>query len=157
MKKKGSIYNLPIVLSLVFFVSLFVSCINKEPGKEDAKYSDMNYEKHKYVKRIGMLIKIKPDKLDAYIELHADTNAGVRHLLSKYNMRNFSIFMTQLEDGNYYEFGYWEYWGDDYEGDMKKIEAEPENKAWLTLCDPMQISLKGEATWKHMERIYHNY
>ena len=157
MKKKGTMHHTPIVHLLVFIVFLFSSCISEEPVKEDAKHSDMSYEKHKDVKRIGMLIKIKPDKLDDYIALHADTNAGVRHLLSKYNMRNFSIFMTQLEDGNYYEFGYWEYWGNDYEGDMQKIEAEPENKAWLILCDPMQIPLEGETSWRHMKRIYHNY
>jgi L-rhamnose mutarotase len=104
-----------------------------------------------------MVIKIKPDRLEEYLVLHSDSTAGVRDLLIKYNMRNFSIFMTQLEDSNYYEFGYYEYWGSDFEADMKMLEAEPRNKAWLDLCDPMQIPLEGEASWKEMKRIYANY
>ena len=69
----------------------------------------IDVQDHRNVKGIGMVIKIKPDHLHEYLKLHADTTPGVRDLLSKYNMRIFSIFMTQMEDGNYYEFGYYEY------------------------------------------------
>ena len=58
-------------------------------------------------------------------------------------MSNFSIFLHEI-DGNWYEFGYYEYTGDDYEGDMAKLAAEPRNQAWLKVCDAMQIPLKGE-------------
>ena len=112
---------------------------------------------HRNVKRVGMVIKIKPDHFDEYLKLHADTTPGVRDLLVKYNMRNFSIFMTQLEDGNYYEFGYYEYWGEDFESDMAALDKEPRNQEWLELCDPMQIPLEGETSWKIMQKIYHNY
>jgi len=40
--------------------------------------------------------------------MQADSNTGVRHLLTKYNMRNFSIFMVQFAEGEWYEFGYFE-------------------------------------------------
>ena len=112
---------------------------------------------HQQVKRVGMVIKIKPERLKEYLALHSDSEAGVRDLLIKYNLRNFSIFMTQLEDSNYYEFGYYEYWGNDFEADMKMLEAEPRNKAWLERCDPMQIPLDGEISWREMKRIYANY
>ncbi len=52
-------------------------------------------------------------------QLHSDTNAGVRDLLREANMHNFSIFLIQLEDGNWYEFGYYEYTGKDFETDME--------------------------------------
>ena len=65
--------------------------------------------------------------------------------------------MTQLEDSSYYEFGYYEYWGSDFESDMKLLDAEPRNKLWLELCDPMQLPLEGEISWKVMKRIYANY
>ncbi len=109
------------------------------------------------VKRVAMVIKVKADRLDEYLKLHSDSEPGVRDLLSKYNMRNFSIFLTQLEDGNYYEFGYWEYWGDDFEADMAAMEKEPRNREWLEMCDPMQIPLQGEKGWREMQRIYFNY
>ena len=73
-------------------------------------------------------------------------------------MRNFSIFITQFADGEWYEFGYYEYWGDDLEGDMAKLDAEPENIEWLKRCDPTQEGiLPGQKGWKMMDRLYFNY
>ena len=144
---------------LLIVASCFLfSCQTKE-AKEDvaANVEHPRYGAHQVVKRVGMVIKIKPDRLEEYLAAHSDSEARVRDLLIKYNLRNFSIFMTQLEDSNYYEFGYYEYWGDDFEADMKMLEAEPRNKAWLELCDPMQIPLNGENSWKEMKRIYANY
>ena len=60
------------------------------------------------VKRIGMVIGIKPDQIEAYKELHADDHAGVRDLLRRAKMENFSIFMHRLDDGKTYLFGYYE-------------------------------------------------
>ena len=54
------------------------------------------------VKRVGMVIGIKPDKISAYKALHDASNSGVRDLLGKYHMHNFSIYLRQLEDGKYY-------------------------------------------------------
>jgi len=106
------------------------------------------------VKRVGMVIGIRPDKIGEYKALHADSNPGVRDLLNKYHMHNFSIYLHEIED-KYYEFGYYEYTGDDYEGDMAKLDAEPRTKEWLAVCDPMQIPLKGKS-WVQMEEVYHN-
>lgn len=108
-----------------------------------------------HVRRFGMVIGIKPEKIESYKELHADDNSGVRDLLSKYNMHNFSIFLTNIE-GKWYEFGYYEYTGNDYEGDMNKLAQESRNIEWLKVCDPMQIPLKGEKSWKMMEQVYYN-
>jgi len=113
---------------------------------------------HVNVKRVGMVVKVKKENVEAYKKLHADSNAGVRHLLTKYNLRNFSIFIVQLADGDWYEFGYYEYWGNDFEGDMAKLNDEPENIKWLELCDPMQEGILPEQTgWKMMDSIYSNY
>ena len=87
--------------------------------------------------------------------LHADDNPSVRDLLNKYHIHSFSIFLHQI-DGKWFEFGYYEYTGDDFEADMAKLAAEPRNRAWLKVCDPMQIPLKGEKTWATMERVFYN-
>lgn len=108
------------------------------------------------VKRVGMVIGIKPEKIPAYKDLHADTYSGVRDLLTKANMKNLSIFMHQLDDGRYYLFGYYEYTGNDFDADMAKLAAEPRNKQWLSMTDPMQIPLRGEKSWAVMEEVYHN-
>ena len=107
------------------------------------------------VKRVGMVIKLKPEAIDEYRRLHADSNPGVRDLLNKYHMHNFSIYIQEIE-GKWYEFGYYEYTGDDYDGDMAKLAGEPRNIEWLKLCNPMQIPLPGSQSWTQMEPVYHN-
>jgi L-rhamnose mutarotase len=108
------------------------------------------------VRRVGMVIGIKPDQISAYKKLHAASNPGVRDLLSKYHMQNFSIYIHKLNDGNYYLFGYYEYVGNDYAADMAKLDAEPRNKEWLSKTAPMQIPLPGEKAWATMDEAYHN-
>ena len=108
------------------------------------------------IKRVGMVIKLRKDMIEEYKRLHSDDNKGVRDLLTKYNLRNFSIFLHQLEDGNYYEFGYYEYIGNDFPRDMSKLASEPRNKAWLEVCDPMQSPLEGHEGWAEMEQVYFN-
>jgi L-rhamnose mutarotase len=108
------------------------------------------------VRRVGMVIGIKPDKISEYKALHADSNPGVRDLLSKYHMRNFSIFLRELDNGKYYLFGYYEYDGTDYEGDMKRLASEPRNKAWLAVTDRLQTPLPGQSGWAMMQQVYHN-
>lgn len=108
------------------------------------------------VLRFGMVIKIKPEHLKEYRELHANSNSGVRDLLQASHMRNFSIFVHKLPDGHHYLFGYYEYDGKDYQEDMGKLAEEPRNQAWLSICDPMQIPLPGETSWVQMKNIYYN-
>jgi len=112
--------------------------------------------RRKPAKRIGMVIGIKPDRISAYEALHAASNHGVRDLLAKYNMHNFSIFIEKLDDERYYLFGYYEYTGGDYKADMEKLSAEPRNAEWLSSTDPMQIPLPGQHSWTTMREVYHN-
>jgi L-rhamnose mutarotase len=107
------------------------------------------------VKRVGMVIGIKPEHIEEYKRLHADSNPGVRDLLRKYNIHNFSIFLQEI-DGKWYEFAYYEYTGGDYEGDMAALAREPRNIDWLKVCDPMQIPLPGSDGWTVMEEVYFN-
>jgi len=109
----------------------------------------------KQIKRVGMVVGLKRDMEAEYRHAHADTHPGVRDLLSKYGIRNFSIFLTEI-DGQLYEFGYYEYVGDDFEKDMAEMAKEPRNVEWLKLCDPMQQPLPGEKGWRQLEQVYFN-
>jgi len=135
---------LSCVIALIFI--LIVSC-----NSDDMKMTD-----EKVAQRVGMVIKIKPEFIEEYKRLHADENPGVRDLLTEANMQNFSIFLHQLDDGNWYEFGYYEYTGDDFEADMAKLEKHPRNIEWLEICDPMQVPLEGYEGWAEMEQVYFN-
>jgi L-rhamnose mutarotase len=105
-------------------------------------------------KRFGAVVGIKPEMIPEYTRLHTGDNVTVRDLLRKANLSNNSIFLHEIE-GKWYEFSYWEYIGDDYEGDMARLAAEPRYQAWLKVCDPMQLPLKGEKTWARMKQVYY--
>jgi L-rhamnose mutarotase len=112
--------------------------------------------RRKPAKRIGMVIGIRPDRISAYEALHAASNKGVRDLLAKYNMRNFSIYLEKLEDDRYFLFGYYKYTGGNYKADMERLAAEPRNQEWLSSTDPMQIPLPGKHSWSIMREVFHN-
>ena len=107
------------------------------------------------LKRVGMVVKLKPEYVEEYRRLHADGNPGVRDLLRKYHLENFNIFLHPIK-GEWFEFGYYEYSGSDFAGDMAALAQEPRNRAWLAVCDPMQAPLAGAGGWTEMERVYFN-
>jgi L-rhamnose mutarotase len=108
------------------------------------------------MKRIGMVIGIRADRIAAYETLHAASNPGVRDLLRKHNIHNFSIYLQELDGGRFYLFGYYEYTGDDYEIDMGHLNAEPRNQEWLGVTAPMQIPILDSVAWTTMREVYHN-
>ena len=114
----------------------------------------MTSELERGVQRIGMVIGLRDEAEEAYRRLHAADEPGVRDLLTKHRIRNFSIFLQRLPDGRLYEFAYFEYVGDDLERDLAALDAEPRNRAWLARCDPMQRPLPGAASWTVMETLY---
>ena len=110
------------------------------------------------VKRVGMVVGIKPEKIAEYRELHANCWPGVLKALEECNIHNFSIYLAELEDGKHYLFGYLEYWGDDFEADMAKAETYDINKKWWRLTDACQFPVatkKGEGLWMDMEEVFH--
>ena len=50
--------------------------------------------------------------------------------MSKYHIQNFSIYLEQIGE-HWYEFGHYEYTGDDYDGDMARLAREPRNAELL--------------------------
>jgi L-rhamnose mutarotase len=72
--------------------------------------------------------------------------------------RNYSIYLRQLPDGKHYLFSYMEYVGDDFEGDLKRLGANPEVQRWWKLTDPCQEPLadrKPGEWWAAMEEVCH--
>lgn len=105
------------------------------------------------VKRVGQVIRLKHGKLEKYKELHAAVWPRVLKTIDNCNIRNYSIF---YKDG--YLFAYFEYVGDDYEADMKKMASDPVTQEWWNVTKPLQEPLetrgKGE-WWADMEEVFH--
>jgi L-rhamnose mutarotase len=100
-------------------------------------------KKENVTKRVGSLIKVRPEFEERYIILHKHAFPGVLDRIRKSNIRNYSIFLL---DGML--FSYYEYIGNDYDADMKAI-ADPTTKDWWKLTDPMQEPLptRKEGEW----------
>lgn len=103
-------------------------------------------------RRLGQVIELREECLAEYTRVHADGHPGVRDLLAKWGLRNFSIFM-QAVAGRRLLFLYAEYTGDDYERDMRGLAAEPRDAEWHRLCDPMQASLSPAGGWLPMDCV----
>lgn len=110
------------------------------------------------MKRYGSIIGVREDKLDEYKRLHAAVWPDVLAQIHKSNIRNYSIFLRRLPDGNYYLFSYFEYIGEDYEGDMAKMAADPATQKWWEHCKPCQQPLPDVPDgdwWAAAEEVFH--
>lgn len=108
------------------------------------------------MQRMGMVIGLKPEKVAEYKRLHAAAWPEVLDMISKCNIRNYSIFLKEPEN---LLFGYWEYHGTDFEADAAKMAADPKTQEWWAVCmpcqEPLETRREGE-WWAMMEEVFHH-
>lgn len=109
------------------------------------------------MRRVGQIIRLKPEKYEEYKRLHAAVWPEVLAKIREANIRNYSIFHK-----NGYLFAYYEYTGVDYAADMAKIAADPTTRKWWMLTDPCQEPVEGASSgsvegnwWIDMEELFH--
>ncbi len=142
MNQRFASYRLPACL-VVLLVLVGGGCSCKAPA----------------VQRYGSVIQVRPEKLASYKQLHAKPWPGVLKQLAAVNIRNYSIYLRELEPGKYYLFSYFEYTGGDFEADMKKMAADPETRRWWKETDPCQQAIPLAKTgewWSAMEEVFHH-
>ena len=105
------------------------------------------------MKRIGQLIGLRPDRYEEYVTAHAAVWPGVLARIRDSNIRNYSIyhFGDRL-------FAYFEYVGEDYEGDMQRMADDPDTQRWWDVMMPMQQPVEGRAPgawWAVMDEVFH--
>ena len=91
------------------------------------------------MKRMGMMIGIKPERIAEYKKTHAAVWPEILAKISDCNIRNYTIFLREPEN---LLFGYWEYHGDDWAADAAKMEADPRTQEWWAIHKPMQAPLE---------------
>ena len=104
--------------------------------------------------RYGSLIRVRPEKLAEYKRHHAAVWPEILAMITKCNIRNYSIYH---KDG--YLFSYFEYVGSDYAADMAKMAADPKTQEWWALMKPMQAPLETRQPgewWAEMEEVFHH-
>ena len=105
------------------------------------------------MKRYGMVLGVRAERLEEYKEAHRNVWPEILAMIREYNIRNYSIY---YKDGML--FSYYEYVGDDYEADMARMAADPKTQEWWAWMEPMQVPLatrqEGE-WWAEMEEVFH--
>ena len=108
------------------------------------------------MKRYGMVIRVRPDKLDEYKRLHAAVWPEVLKKITECNIRNYSIFLREPEN---LLFSYFEYHGNDFAADMAKMAADPRTQEWWSVCMPCQAPLETRAEgewWASTKEVFHH-
>lgn len=82
-------------------------------------------------RRFGQIAKLKPDKVEEYDRLHSEVWPEVLQMISKCNIKNYSIFRYQT-----YVFAYYEYTGNNYLEDMKHMEEDEITRKWWSYTHP---------------------
>jgi L-rhamnose mutarotase len=106
------------------------------------------------MKRFAQVIGIKPERLAVYKQLHAAVWPAVLQKIHECNIRNYSIYVY----GNDMLFAYFEYIGDDFDGDMARMAADPMTQEWWAICKPMQEPVAGRKSgehWHDLEEVFH--
>ena len=104
------------------------------------------------IQRYGMAVRLKDEKRQYYIDNHANVWPEVLEELKKINVQNYSIFLK--ED---FMFGYLEYSGNDFDGDMGKMQQIPIVDKWTKLMidcfNPFPNNDDNES-WVMMDQIF---
>jgi L-rhamnose mutarotase len=110
------------------------------------------------MKRYGTVIDLKADRLAEYKRLHAAVWPDVLKKIADCHIRNYSIYLRRLSDGNHYLFSYFEYVGADFAADMARMAADPTTLEWWKICMPCQEPLPDRAEgewWASMDEVFH--
>ncbi|MFD9210791.1 L-rhamnose mutarotase [Streptomyces sioyaensis] len=105
------------------------------------------------VRRLGRLIRLRPDHRAEYLRLHAEVWPEVLATITACHLRNYSIFLQ----GDLL-FSYAEYVGDDYAADMAAMAADPVTRRWWRLTEPCQEQTAGAVPgewWTPMREVFH--
>lgn len=101
----------------------------------------------------GQIGRLKKEKREEYIRLHAAAWPDVKKMIKKCNLENYSIFIQ----GDLV-FSYFEYAGTDYEKDMEIMEQDPVTQEWWTHTKPCfeKFSMSPESEYYHdMQQIFY--
>jgi L-rhamnose mutarotase len=105
------------------------------------------------MQRFGAVVRLRPERRSDYLALLAAVWPDVEAMLTRANIRNYTIFCH----GDLL-FGYYEYVGDDYAADQARIARDPATQRWWSLTGPCQQRLPDSTAgdpWTSMPQVWH--
>lgn len=104
--------------------------------------------------RHALVVDVRPELREEYLELHAAVWPQVEATLRDCNVGNYSIFILENT-----LFAYYEYTGDDHEADMARIAEDEVTREWWTHTDPCQVAFGDTAApgerWRDLTEVWH--
>ena len=109
------------------------------------------------MKRMGMVIGIKPERIAEYKTTHAAVWPEVLAKISDCNMQE----LHDLPEASRRTScsATFEYHGDDWAADAAKMAADPKTQEWWAIHKPMQAPLatrKEGEWWAMAEEVFHH-
>lgn len=105
------------------------------------------------MRRFGQVIGVDPARYQEYVAAHADVWPGVLARIADCNIRDYSIYaFGELL------FATFEYHGEDFDADMRRMADDPETQRWWAYVMPMQRPLEGRGDgewWATMTEVFH--
>jgi L-rhamnose mutarotase len=108
------------------------------------------------MRRMGLCNRLRPEKVEEYKTLHAAAWPAVLATITACNIREFSIFLREPEG---LLFAVWEYHGEDFDADARRMAQDPITQAWWKLTDPCQEPYETRepgSWWAEMTEIFHH-
>jgi L-rhamnose mutarotase len=106
------------------------------------------------IERHALVVGVRPEKREEYLELHSAVWPQVEKTLSDCNVTNYSIHIVENM-----LFAYYEYVGTDHAADMARIAEDEVTREWWTHTDPCQVRIVPEtdpgAVWQPLREVWH--
>lgn len=110
------------------------------------------------IQRFGAIIGLKTEFEQKYRDLHANVWPSVLRRIEQSNIRNYSIYTTEIS-GEKYLFSYFEYVGSNLDDDLKAMALDEDTQRWWKETDECQVKLPTtmpNENWHNMEQIFYN-
>ena len=102
------------------------------------------------MKRFIMHSDLKPEKVQDYIDLHAKPWPELLEVIEKSNIHHYSISVRGTELYTYYE-----YTGDDYEGDMARMDSSPVMQEWWKYSKPCFLHHDEGIYYEDLQEVFY--
>jgi len=125
-------------IACLFLFPLVVGCAVQKP----------------HVQRFGRIAKIRADKIEQFKVLHDTIWPEVSDALRRHKIQNYSIYLKDLKEGEYYLFSYFESTSKDPEVHLSAMRADEALQRWeKTIGEEClaKISADDSSWWVDME------
>lgn len=102
------------------------------------------------MKRIIQHSFLKPEKIEEYVELHANPWPELLQLLKQCHIQNYSISLRGTE-----LYTYMEYVGEDYEADMAVMDSSDVMQRWWKFSKPCFLYHEDGVYYDDMQEVFY--